>query len=112
MKVKAKSNIKIKTKTKTKLKITYFLFSPSWLRGVIAGQYFLLWPRSTIAFWFVEFTSIAAVPELVNSLLLSLGVSLCLYFDMWSRKKLHRSTSIETIISIFNICIMFTYLMI
>ena len=82
-KTKTKTKIKTKTKAKTKMKTkTEFLLSTSlcvfvnfkWPRGVIVGQLFLIWPRSTIAFSVANLARGLAAPLLVNSLLIGLEV--------------------------------------
>ena len=80
---KKKTKNKTKTKGKTKLKTkTEFLLSKSlcvfvnftWPKGVIVGQLFLIWPRSTIAFSVANLARGLAAPLLVNSLLIGLEV--------------------------------------
>ena len=80
---KKTKNKKTKTKSKTKMKTkTEFLLSTSlcvfvnfkWPRGVIVGQLFLIWPRSTIAFSVANLGRGLVAPLLVNSLLIGLEV--------------------------------------
>ena len=65
----------MKTKTEFVLSKSLCAFvNFTWPRGVIVGQLFLIWPRSTIAFSVANLARGLAAPLLVNSLLIGLEV--------------------------------------
>ena len=58
---KWKSKIKTNTKMRIKMKSFCVFLSSMWPRGVIDGQVSLTWPRSAMAFSFVNFALSLAV---------------------------------------------------
>ena len=55
-------------------KSSSIFFKSTWPRGAIDRQLSLTWPRSAIAFSFVNFPRGLAVPQMVNSLFIGLEV--------------------------------------